>query len=838
MVAYHIGDEILVPSKLSLIHTGLDENYRFLSDQLSEKVKCLLASNAGLPLLQQADAHNCILIENRDKSSPIYLVCKIICPEDMAKVIMLTVSCPHKIWLNDFLVGACQSPPLSICSCLFQKGDNLLVIELPPSGDSEAALRLRISSYDKEQEPSMDSLLNGNYVLEREHFTVLYNQCDFRKGRVPFEYMVIPHNFFNTDFAAGIQVRAVQTHPAEPGQKTVDFGKIEYLKKYTVDTRDLDYGNIFLLNHIQFQFECRLLDGKIETLGVEHFYYDLNPAKNHYIDMAVDLLSGDDISQYDRLVLIYYIDDLIHHTGDIIHDYVSLVEFRQAIEYIYEEGSNDCVRYEPGYRKIFYYSELDQTIRHYFIAVPDGYNQEKKYPLFLNLSIGDYSYDASCYYEYKGAPLLAADVSGRGVTMGSYIGEASIQEVIRHIQNTFSVDEDRIYCTGNSNGAGATWNQAQNFPQMFAGIFPVSCNVNPKRINNLTNLKIINVCSKDDHLYQKGFLNVDASLKRFADYTGLLIEKMNHDHIHFMRCKQQYIEEMLRAKRDLYPDSICYTTERNRHRTAYWITIDGITFGKTAAKISADIIDGDIHINCQNVTGITITIPPQVQREQFSVLVNRSRRFNFVNYPYADLHIVKDKIFRLAETVSCKPVSRKGTGLLDAYFGPVSILVGDLKNKSLLASAQNFAHPNCSGFDPRIYVDYPILDIRKYPGIRNTNLIIIDCNIEHFYLEHLRGLCPITMEEDHFSYMGEQFYGDYCIMQVIPSPDNPDNSILYINCSQPELLRKNLFTRKLVIPSYIHGVHRCLNSEGLVFYNGQYFSVQEWGSDLLPVWGL
>lgn len=56
------------------------------------------------------------------------------------------------------------------------------------------ALRLRISSYDKEQ--SLDSLPNGNYVLERECFTVLYNQCDFRRGRVVFEYMVIPRDFF------------------------------------------------------------------------------------------------------------------------------------------------------------------------------------------------------------------------------------------------------------------------------------------------------------------------------------------------------------------------------------------------------------------------------------------------------------------------------------------------------------------------------------------------------------------------------------------------------------------------------------------------------------------
>lgn len=79
MVTYQIGDEVLVPNKLSLLNTQLDENYRLLSDQLPGKAKCLLASNADLSVLQQTEVHgNCIVVKNHDKHVSVYLVCKII----------------------------------------------------------------------------------------------------------------------------------------------------------------------------------------------------------------------------------------------------------------------------------------------------------------------------------------------------------------------------------------------------------------------------------------------------------------------------------------------------------------------------------------------------------------------------------------------------------------------------------------------------------------------------------------------------------------------------------------------------------------------------------------
>lgn len=50
----------------------------------------------------------------------------------------------------------------------------------------------------------------------------------------------------------------------------------------------------------------------------------------------------------------------------------------------------------------------------------------------------------------------------------------------------------------------------------------------------------------------------------------------------------------------------------NRYRKAYWIEIHSITPGTLYAKTHAWIADGNIHIECENITRITVTTPPQV----------------------------------------------------------------------------------------------------------------------------------------------------------------------------------------------------------------------------------
>ena len=54
-------------------------------------------------------------------------------------------------------------------------------------------------------------------------------------------------------------------------------------------------------------------------------------------------------------------------------------------------------------------------------------------------------------------------------------------------------------------------------------------------------------------------------------------------------------------------------------------------------------------------------------------------------------------------------------------------------------------------------------------------------------------------------------------MQLVKSPWQEGRHILLVQYSSTEMLQKNLFTRKLVIPSYVFDKHPYLNDVALIF---------------------
>lgn len=51
---------------------------------------------------------------------------------------------------------------------------------------------------------------------------------------------------------------------------------------------------------------------------------------------------------------------------------------------------------------------------------------------------------------------IVADIHGRGMTTGSYVGDISFREILKDIFSNFSIDENKIYAMGQSNGGFST----------------------------------------------------------------------------------------------------------------------------------------------------------------------------------------------------------------------------------------------------------------------------------------------------------------------------------------------------------------------------------------------
>ncbi|HBT64476.1 MAG TPA: hypothetical protein DEB10_07445, partial [Ruminococcaceae bacterium] len=363
-----------------------------------------------------------------------------------------------------------------------------------------------------------------------------------------------------------------------------------------------------------------------------NYFYPINKAVDHYKQVAERLLKTDSVSAYDKIAIKYHLSQYKYLNDDIEAMSYNTYELKKVLDYAQTAEHNDQFIFKEGVKKLYYLSHIDNAVQIFTISIPKGYRKDCKYPLFLIFSTFRNSFDAGLYSNYLDRPIIAADITGRGFTLGSYIGEAVIWDLIDHIKSVFSIDTDKIYATGVSNGAAAVWAQSEMYPDRFAGIFPVSGPVNSSLICNLKDLPVINVSSKTEELYAWAYKSVHEKLRSFPKYTGVLSEKMCHDDLTWIKCKTDFIELMLKEARELYPKEIEYKTFSNRHRKAYWIEIHSISFGRKVAKIKAEMTQEGFDVRCSNVSGFTISLSPTANQKYISIKINNGKKFAVHNY--------------------------------------------------------------------------------------------------------------------------------------------------------------------------------------------------------------
>lgn len=498
------------------------------------------------------------------------------------------------------------------------------------------------------------------------------------------------------------------------------------------------------------------------------------------------------------------------------------------------KSANDTIisyykrRYDPIIKNE-YISALDGKEEYYNICLPNNYDSTKKYPLFVQIATG-YSRICQTVCAATKYSAIAVDITAKGVTTGSYVGEAAIFEAIDLIKSRYSVDDNKIYLTGRSNGGAACWAIAQAYPHLFAGIFVFSGVVNTKKLSNLDNMRIINVSSPYEYMYKEAWEVPNQYLQNNPNYKGVLIEGLSHLQIKVLKGKEIIYEDLLRHSIEAFPREINYFTSFNRHLRSYWISIHSIAFGAKEAEIHATATEDLICVEAVNVSGLTLRLPPYVNKQKFKINING------VQYTFKDF--TEDKISfsfnqGASEIIECNlPCDyRKGMGLLDVFTGPLEIVRSEFENSDKVSSV--FAEPTTNGYNPKIYISYPVFSVCEIDSIpSDKNLIIIDNNSDSEVLKELRSLCPIKMTDEGYEYKGVSHPGPYCIMQVFAHPEDHKKSVLYINANDGDLYRKNFFTRTVITPSYINTQHPYINNVALIFDGEKYYRIYEWDSEI------
>jgi dienelactone hydrolase len=134
-----------------------------------------------------------------------------------------------------------------------------------------------------------------------------------------------------------------------------------------------------------------------------------------------------------------------------------------------------------GFCRLAWRDEVDDSPQFARVFLPYAYDPNRKYPLVVYL----HGYNARNPEYASDTPPTRHDVfaercdviylapHGRGNTGYQWIGEADVMRAVALAQQTFSVDPDRIYLTGESMGGGGVWHVGSRHTDVFAAVAPV-----------------------------------------------------------------------------------------------------------------------------------------------------------------------------------------------------------------------------------------------------------------------------------------------------------------------------------------------------------------------------
>lgn len=473
----------------------------------------------------------------------------------------------------------------------------------------------------------------------------------------------------------------------------------------------------------------------------------------------------------------------------------------------------------------YFQSKLDGKIEKYFIRRPIGYDENKKYPLFLYISIG-YSCDYHPYFIHDNDYFIA-EASGRGVTGGSCIGDASILEILSYIKQNYNIDDEKIYLAGYSNGGMTAINLLQHYPDRFAGSFTISARCNHDLLCNIENKKCINIYSDFDIRNPNKCFSDESISNKFTDIN---CPTVNHNFLSKYIAQKTAFNELLNYSTEPYPKHIHAKTYSLQHRKYYWFEFLDISFGFIYAEADVAVCDNKIKINIKNCNKFKIRIPLEMHNQTVFFYIN-GQKIKVDDSQSNDLIFEKsDNGFYISQEKGF--LSLKGTGLLTVYYDSLQVYTTS-KDPLLKTVANNFVSPCTNGFDSGVYTEYPIKDTGDFDSEKNA--VFIDDLSRDNIAEIIRPNLFVKLSKDGFEYDGKKYYGDYSIFQIIYSPFNKNKTILHVSTNNKSVMKKNLFLRKVILSFDFNGVNPYWNSEALIFYNNNYYVIYEKNSPMKPL---
>lgn len=371
------------------------------------------------------------------------------------------------------------------------KGKNVFCIQ---QHDSIPVIKNTIRLRSLEEDCNDDISLTRDNLYYQEGLIGIESPYleEFRYGGEDYHFVLYPIDCVNladdTQICMEIIDHATNTVLHEQECRFHEF--------YAVSTKGLHYCSDNIFNYLDVKFTYYTISGDTKEVMTKLYLSEpkgyIEPIRNR----AQTILNSG-CSEEAR----YYLEYILNLTDsesniDVFHKWERISKVVSVIE------SGDYYNYlrSEGEKIVCFRSAIDDTLDYYTVTLPRGYSPDRKYPLLVINNVLPGTWLSSYFSRAKSVAVIAVDFSGKGVTMGSYIGDAAFNEIYKNVFSKFSIDENKVLMMGHSNGGYATWAQALVTPDRYSAIFPAVSEPNKEILMNLSNMSVRYLTSDADYL--------------------------------------------------------------------------------------------------------------------------------------------------------------------------------------------------------------------------------------------------------------------------------------------------------------------------------------------------
>ncbi len=263
-----------------------------------------------------------------------------------------------------------------------------------------------------------------------------------------------------------------------------------------------------------------------------------------------------------------------------------------------------------------------QRIEAIWIHVPPAYDPAKRYQFFLYYKCGGgiHLKDGRPAGGYRPTIEMAnrtdsfhawssLDIQVKG-RKGAHV---EVEEVSAAVCRDFSVDPDRIFLSGWSDGGFTAIWLASHYPHLVAGIAPLCGNWQYGNIENigLSGVPTLAVDGWGDGGYNNSQFCRWLALRGMGADARCIWGHHGHSYQPYEDPEEfQYIMDWAKSKRrDLYPKKVRYATWNLSWNRAYWLAIDRMQNPALAAQVEAEVADDNrIQVRTWNVAAYRLTL--------------------------------------------------------------------------------------------------------------------------------------------------------------------------------------------------------------------------------------